>query len=108
SETVKGTLHVPYDGREPLVVALDYLRLPAPPEDGPLTELLTPDELMGEEERVDPLLDFDPRTLPRMRFTAAEILRGQTDYGTWQFDLTPGPGGAEFTNLVVAARGLRI
>jgi len=114
SETVQGTVQVPYSDREPLVVALDYLHLPAPPEEDALaSEALTDEQErqeqeQPEQEKVDPLLDFDPRTLPRMRFTAAEILRGEADYGSWQFDLTPGTAGVEFTDLIVTARGLRI
>ena len=105
SEVVQGTVQVPY-GRDPLMVALDHLHLPAPPEEEISVSETDPDD--QDQERVDPLLAFDPRTLPRMRFTAAGIRRGDADWGSWQFDLTPGPAGAEFTDLIVTARGLRV
>src|SRR5690606_7292803 len=81
SGTVQGTVQVPYTDRDPLVVALDHLHLPAAPEE----EDTALESGAEEQEKIDPLLDFDPRTLPRMRFTAAGILRGEVDYGSWQF-----------------------
>jgi uncharacterized protein YhdP len=58
-------------------------------------------------ERIDPLLAFDPRRLPRLRLVADEVFRGAADFGSWQFTLEPAESGAEFTNLIVNARGLQ-
>lgn len=102
SEKLGGVVMVPYATGEPLDVRLTHLHFPAPPE---LESAPAP--MVVEEERIDPLLEFDPRTLPRMRFTADQILRGEADYGRWQFMLEPISSGAEFTDLIVEARGLR-
>ncbi|MDP1932781.1 MAG: YhdP family protein [Gammaproteobacteria bacterium] len=122
SEKVGGVVRVPYAADVPLNVHLTHLHFPAPLEpevaeddvsvvegavapDSVAASPSTPDDV--EEERMDPLLDFDPRNLPSMRFTADQILRGDADYGRWQFMLEPITNGAQFTDLIVEARGLR-
>ena len=125
SETVAGVVRVPYRFGLPLDVHLTHLRLPAPEridlearlkqvvidvkralelrQSQPAMLVLKPEPA----ERVDPLQAFDPRQLPRLRFVADDVRRGEVDFGRWQFTLEPTVSGAEFTDLIVAARGLQ-
>lgn len=106
SEKVGGEVLVPFAAGEPLDVRLTHLHFPAPPEPDVVDQVVV-EPVEPEEERIDPLLDFDPRNLPHMRFSAEQILRGEADYGRWQFLLEPIPSGAQFSDLIVEARGLR-
>ena len=60
-----------------------------------------------EQERVDIFADVDPRDFPYMNFRAANVQRGDADYGNWQFTIEPNPSGAVFSNLLVETRGVR-
>jgi uncharacterized protein (TIGR02099 family) len=102
SEVVEGEVRLPYASGLGLDVALQHLRLPAREDTLGLSE----EEIVVQEE-LDPLGEFDPRTLPKMHFSAEKISRGDADFGSWQFDLNPVSDGAEFQNLVVSARGLQ-
>ena len=130
SEAVAGDIRVPYRIGVPLDVHLTHLRLPPAdvsrsmidlkatleevaraavqrPESGVAAKsgllFLAPEPM----ERIDPLLAFDPRRLPRLRLVADEVFRGAADFGSWQFTLEPAESGAEFTDLIVNARGLQ-
>lgn len=130
SETVAGEIRVPYRFGVPLDVHLSHLRLPsaealrkmidvkAKLAEVALAALQLPDSralarsgklFLAPQpmERTDPLLEFDPRRLPRLRLVADEVLRGEADFGSWQFILEPTESGAEFTDLIVNARGLQ-
>lgn len=130
SETVTGEIRVPYRFGVPLDVHLTHLRLPAAEALQKMIDLkatlaevaraalLRPDSrtlvksgqlFLAPQplERTDPLLAFDPRRLPRLRLVADEVLRGEADFGSWQFTLEPTESGAEFTDLIVNARGLQ-
>lgn len=114
SDVVTGEILVPYSADAPLDVQLSHLHLPAIPEkdaaDLPLvlnSDMSVELPAVEKEERIDPLLEFDPRALPPMNFKAESITRGDADYGQWQFSLQPTKDGAEFSNLIVEARGLR-
>lgn len=110
SETVAGDILLPYAQGTALDVHLTQLRLPVPPEPEPpeLDPALV--AFMGPPEppaRIDALQDIDPRQFAAMRFSADDISRGGEDFGRWAFTLHPTPSGAEFTDVVVDARGVR-
>lgn len=125
-DSLAGELLIPYDSEEYLDIDLIHLRLPGDPEvsegqdealqtaqpgaaavDGVLDEGID-GEVGAEEERVDPLLDVDPRTLPPMHFSTQAFSIGDREFGSWQFTLTPGSEGAEFDDLAFDFRGLRL
>ncbi len=130
SETVAGEIRVPYRFGVPLDVHLTHLRLPpadslrkaidlkAVLEEVARAAVQRPDRpallrsrplflALDLPERTDSLRAFDPRRLPRLRFVADEVLRGEADFGSWQFTLEPTETGAEFTDLIANARGLQ-
>jgi uncharacterized protein (TIGR02099 family) len=130
SEAVAGDIRVPYRFGVPLDVHLTHLRLPPADVLRTMIDLKATLEEVARAavqrtesgvaaksgllflapepiERIDPLLAFDPRRLPRLRLVADEVFRGAADFGSWQFTLEPAESGAEFTNLIVNARGLQ-
>jgi len=119
SESLRGEVVIPFRLEDHLLIDLDYLRLPGDPEEearlallaqGAITEeeLAEETEEAVEEEAIDPLLDIDPRELPRMRFSTDEFAIGSRQYGSWRFTLNPNESGAEFNDLVFDFRGLRL
>ncbi len=110
SDTVAGDVRLPYVRSAPLEVHLTHLHLPAPetpepPElDPALAGFMGPPE---PPERIDALQDVDPRRFAAMQFSADSIRRGEADFGRWQFSLHPTPAGAEFTDVLIEARGVR-
>lgn len=110
SDRVAGEISLPYSRSLPLDVKLQHLHLPAPPEPEPpeldpaLAAFMGPPE---PPERVDALAGVDPRRFLAMQFAADSIMRGDADYGRWSFSLHPTPAGAEFTDVLIDARGVR-
>lgn len=119
SATVEGEVQVPYAEAEPLDVNLSHLVFPAAPlPEGPEAaaprfdlSLSGPPEAQDgywlEQERVDILADVDPRDFPYMHFKAADVRRGEADYGNWQLTIEPNESGAVFTDLLIDTRGVR-
>lgn len=119
SATVEGEVQVPYANEDPVEVNFNHLVFPAPPEpeetDPSVTSfdqaLVGPpqasDSYWLEEERVDILADVDPREFPYMHFRAADVKRGDADYGSWQFTIEPNESGAVFSDLLIDTRGVR-
>lgn len=110
SDTVAGDVRLPFVRSAPLEVQLTHLHLPAP--ETPEPPELDPAQagFMGPPEppeRIDALQDVDPRSFAAMRFSADSIRRGDADFGRWQFSLHPTPAGAEFTDVLIEARGVR-
>ena len=110
SDMLAGEISLPYSRSLPLDVKLQHLHLPAPPEPEPpeldpaLAAFMGPPE---PPERVDPLASVDPRRFVAMHFAADSLMRGDADYGRWSFTLHPTPAGAEFTDVLIEARGVR-
>lgn len=113
SEAVAGTVVIPFNSQDYLKVDLDYLHLPGDEED--IDPLLPEDAVADagsllevEEERIDPLLNLDPRELPLMEFSTDDFAIGSLDYGSWEFNLVPTDYGADFYDLNFDFRGLRL
>lgn len=120
-DALAGELLIPYDSEDYLDISLQHLRLPGDPQatesdaaaladadqSGTVVDANN-DEAAPEEERVDPLLGVDPRTLPPMHFSTQAFSIGEREFGSWQFTLTPDAEGAEFDNLAFDFRGLRL
>lgn len=111
-DSVAGDVLIPFRSEDALQIDLQHLRLPPEPEtDTEIPEGLDLAEMELtelEEERIDPLLDLDPRSLPSMRFSTEEFAIGERQFGQWAFTLNPTAEGAEFTDLAFDFRGLRL
>lgn len=125
SESVAGTIRLPNSAAEPWRVNLDYLHLDrsiggasalvaeetdaAEPADTQmeldLQELPTVEYILP---RNDPLADLDPRGFPDTRLAIDELTLAGSPFGQWRFLMQTDDQGAEFSELMVDARGLRI
>lgn len=115
SENLQGRVILPFDSGNPLQLNFEYVRLPGPEESeedivaGNSQDVTIADVAeQAEEERVDPLLEIDPRQLPAMQFATDEFMIGDLDFGSWAFNLMPTEEGASFSDLSFDFRGLRV
>ena len=127
SEAVAGIIRLPDSASAPWYVNLDYLHLSRAIDGTTETELAareqdgndpanTEVELDLQElptveyilPRSDPLEDIDPRDFPDTRLAIDELTLAGSPFGQWQFLMQTDAGGAEFSDLIVNARGLLI
>lgn len=119
SAAVEGEVQVPYTDDDPIDVNFSRLVFPAAPEPEELEVATTnfnlaligppqaDDGYWLEQDRVDILADVDPRNFPYLNFQAAQVQRGDADFGSWQFTIEPNESGAVFSNLLFDTRGVR-
>ncbi len=107
SDSILGQVDIPFSDDDYLLLDLEYLRLPADEDDLALTEDAANQDL-DPQEATDPLLNIDPRTLPKMIFSTGDFSIGESQYGSWQFRLDPSSSGAELSDLGFNFRGLRL
>ncbi len=127
SDAVAGTVRPPATSAAPWDVALEYLHLSRSvdgrtEDEASLQEQTAPELAEAEVEldfqelptveyllpRNDPLADLDPREFPNIRLSIGELTMAGSPFGQWQFLMQSDAQGAEFTDLIVDARGLRI
>lgn len=127
SDAVAGSVRLPATPAEPWNVSLEYLHL-SRSVDGITEEELAAEEHKASElaeieveldlqelptveyilPRSDPLADLDPREFPNIRLAIGELTMAGSPFGQWQFLMQSDAQGADFTDLIVDARGLRI
>ena len=116
SEAIQGQAIIPYDSNNYLQVDLDYLNLPGSedliqvepmPSEPESPKMVRSEAVLGEPE-IDPLEGLDPRELPLMRFETDQFKIGESEFGSWAFNLTPTAIGAEFHDINFDFRGLRL
>ena len=112
-DAVTGSVNVPFDPADYLILDLAHLHLPGGEEEQsdavpPSTDDTEVEIAVEEIERVDPLAEIDPRSLTKMRFKADEVTIGERAFGAWRFTLDPGIEGADFNDLAFDFRGLRL
>ncbi len=109
SEQIAGHITLPHAADLPIEVRLDYLRLPGAEDESALAGAGdAADQLALEEPRQDPLAAVDPREFPTLHFSTQELSIGVADYGQWQLSSKPVPGGVEFSDVIISARGLHL
>lgn len=127
SEAVSGSVRLPDQASTPWEVSLEHLHLSrgidgTTEDDSAAWEQVdveladTAIELDLQElptvefslPRSDPLADLDPREFPNVRLAIGELTMAGSPFGQWQFLMQTDAQGAEFSELVVDARGLRI
>ncbi|GAA5523979.1 hypothetical protein Maes01_00528 [Microbulbifer aestuariivivens] len=121
SEMAAGSVSGVLGAETPLQVQLQHLRLPVPdPQD---TEPL---QTAGEEraqaqgqaqlqtqsqdgaDRPDPLAGFDFTQLPHMDFSTQSLWYGEDNYGRWSFRVRPSAERLVVSDIIGAARGVRV
>lgn len=104
SESVAGSVLIPFDSGEYIEAYLSYLRLP-----GESTDSGDPNSgAEMEPERVDVFSRFDPRSFPLVKFYTGELSIGERNFGFGRFTMTPDSQGARFSDLLVDLRGFRL
>ncbi|WP_210396546.1 YhdP family protein [Motiliproteus sediminis] len=93
SRELEGVVILPKTSGQVVVAELERLYLPSADAD---------------QSEADPLLDYDPRQLPRVDFRVADLRRGDESYGRWQFKLRPDQQGARFLEVQSDVRGLKL
>ena len=96
SETVAGTVRLPDTDGEPIVLDLSRVRLPA-------AEPSTPQTPPG-----DALAAVDPKRLPAMDITVAEVRRGEELMGSGSLKMRPSTDGVAFSDLALDLKGLKL
>ncbi len=100
SQQVVGTARLPDASGQPIVVNLQTVRLPPaavakpdapPPEDTP-----------------DPLVDVDPRKIPAVDLSIANLYQGEELIGAWSMKVRPTPTGVLFNDLDLGLKGLEL
>ena len=102
---LEGHVEVPFAEGE-MLVALQKLRLAGDESStiGPQRKV----ENATNAAPIDSLAELDPRLFPAMRFSAREIIIGDSPYGSWRFRLKPDANGAGLSALAFDFRGLQL
>jgi uncharacterized protein (TIGR02099 family) len=118
SDNILGQVDIPFSDEDYLLLDLEYLRLlddedaAAEAEvagiDGDILDAILGVAQVPVQNPIDALVDIDPRTLPKMKFTTDEFSIGSRPYGSWKFTLDASEKGAELTDLAFDFRGLRL
>tara|TARA_B110000879_G_scaffold63957_1_gene90028 strand:- start:2341 stop:6420 length:4080 start_codon:yes stop_codon:yes gene_type:complete len=120
SENILGQVDIPFNDEDYLLLDLEYLRLRDDEESAAAAAADAEPGVAGidgdtldvaqvpPQNPIDALVDIDPRTLPKMKFTTDEFSIGSRPYGSWKFTLDASEKGAELTDLVFDFRGLRL
>ncbi|WP_295463524.1 YhdP family protein [uncultured Pseudomonas sp.] len=99
SQAVAGQVRIPRQTGQPIDVNLQQLRIPQTPADP---------SVASEAPRPDPLADVDPRKLPALNLTIDRFELGGRPVGAQRLQLRPSPSGANFNNLDLDLRGLKV
>lgn len=90
------------------VLALQYLRLPAPEEETVLPFSSEEGVVITEKKPVDPLKDWNPSDVIPFDFSTQEFSVGEENYGKWSFNLRQIENGLVAQNLKVTVKGTNI
>ncbi|MGE8496249.1 MAG: YhdP family protein [Pseudomonas sp.] len=97
SQVVKGLVNLPDGGEAPISINLEHLRLPAaePQSKEPV-------------DKPDPLVDFDPRSIPALDLRIARVQQGDQVLGAWSLKARPQANGVQFSELNLNLKGLQL
>ncbi|MCW8884970.1 MAG: YhdP family protein, partial [Motiliproteus sp.] len=93
----KGLVSLPRDQSQPYRISLQRLYLPDQ-GDGD-SDAVAPD-------KIDPLKDFDPATLPPMEISVEDFRLGEDDFGRWKLRVEPVSQGVHITGIEGIIRAL--
>jgi uncharacterized protein YhdP len=79
----------------PIVVNLQYVKLPAPDP-----------TVQADENAPDPLASVDPTKIPALDLTINQLFQGQDLVGGWSLKVRPTPKGIAFNSLDMGLKGI--
>ncbi|MEH6810964.1 MAG: YhdP family protein [Motiliproteus sp.] len=91
----KGLILLPSTGAQPFRADFDYLYLPKGDEQEPGSAQTEE----TKEQKIDPLLDYDPATLPPMELSVGDFRIGDDRYGQWKLQVKPDNQGIHISGI---------
>jgi uncharacterized protein (TIGR02099 family) len=97
SDLVSGQVTLPDAPGATIVAALQRLQLPA-----------ADNTASPNATAVDPLATVDPRSIPALDLSIAQVLRGTDVLGAWALKARPNPSGVRLSDLSINLKGLLV
>jgi len=95
SQQVKGAASIPDAKASPMVINLQYVRLPAPDP-----------KVLADENSPDPLASVDPTKIPALDITINQLFQGNDLVGAWSFKVRPTAKGIALNSLDMGLKGI--
>ncbi|MGH8404583.1 MAG: YhdP family protein, partial [Pseudomonas sp.] len=95
SQQAKGTVGLPDAKGAPIAVNLQYVKLPA-----------VDPTVQADENAPDPLADVDPKDIPALDISIAQLFQGPDLVGAWSLKVRPTTRGMAFNSLNLGLKGM--
>lgn len=95
SQQVKGAASIPDAKAAPIVINLQYVRLPAPDP-----------KVLADENSPDPLASVDPTKIPALDITINQLFQGNDLVGAWSLKVRPTARGIALNSLDMGLKGI--
>ena len=95
SQQVKGAASIPDAKASPVVINLQYVRLPAPDP-----------KVLADENSPDPLATVDPTKIPALDITINQLFQGNDLVGAWSLKVRPTARGIALNSLDMGLKGI--
>jgi uncharacterized protein (TIGR02099 family) len=95
SQQAKGTVGLPDAKGAPIAVKLQYVKLPA-----------VDPTVQADENAPDPLADVDPKDIPALDISIAQLFQGPDLVGAWSLKVRPTTKGMAFNSLNLGLKGM--
>ena len=95
SQQVKGAASIPDAKASPMVINLQYVRLPAPDP-----------KVLADENSPDPLATVDPTKIPALDITINQLFQGNDLVGAWSLKVRPTARGIALNSLDMGLKGI--
>ncbi|WP_025132003.1 YhdP family protein [Pseudomonas sp. PH1b] len=97
SQQAKGSVGIPDAKATPLAINMQYVRLPA-----------VDPAAQTDENAPDPLASVDPRNIPPLDISIAQLFQGPDLIGRWALKVRPTAKGMTFNSLDLGLKGMQL
>ena len=97
SQQAKGSVNLPDTKGAPIVVTLQYVKLPA-----------VDPTVQADENAPDPLASVDPKDIPALDIAIGQLFQGPDLVGAWSLKIRPTAKGLAFSNLDLGLKGMQL
>lgn len=95
SQQAKGNVGIPDAKAAPMAIDMQYVRLPA-----------VDPTVQADENAPDPLASVDPKNVPPLDISIAQLFQGPDLIGRWALKVRPTPKGMSFNGLNLGLKGM--
>ncbi len=95
SQQAKGNVGIPDAKSAPMAINMQYVRLPA-----------ADPTAQADENAPDPLASVDPKQVPALDISIAQLFQGPDLIGAWALKVRPTPKGMAFNSLDLGLKGM--